>query len=222
MASSDALPPPSILGLIVWTACSAAYLGLARVSDHFEFDGDRPPLTQVSLVLHAIVIGAAMAGVVLIANARFRFPNVPLMAPGHWLLLAVAIFGMWSMMPSPPNEASLTLTLGFILQAAVYALAGIKTEFTGWRIWFSVKAVIGFAVCVLAGRTIYAGDANSSLVMVFGFLLIWGQLGVAIWAVLQPFIDFLHGRRFDWLHWAGVAVFLAYGAVILIGLALAI
>jgi hypothetical protein len=210
-----------IAHLLVWTACTALYLGLTR-SLHLvpAVPGSGAAIALWSL--QGIGAGAALGGLLLLMARMFR--GVPFAVhPGEMLLGVTAV-----------SVVLATVTCAVLLTAIVYVEGEPPAG-----LWF-----VGFSLAQLACVSLYLGAALRVHVprWRFYFLLTAGAIGlrgvgllgethsgILLWLlpelalpVLLSVIaaaDLIHRCHYPWTHWLGIATALWLGVLQAINMA---
>ncbi len=73
---------------MLWTLCSAGYLALFRARG---MPNETATLHRTSGVVFGVIMGAVLAGAIVLGYNRFRLGPPMLRHPGHWLLVVTAI-----------------------------------------------------------------------------------------------------------------------------------
>lgn len=218
-------PRLGIFHLFLWTLCSATYLALHRlVYTRSPYEGDA--LLLASGFVYGITMGAVLAGAIILGYMRVRSGSAVLRYPGHWLLMVTAI--LYSAMLAitlpqalRPNEwqVSSITAIGVIqmLSVVAYILAALHQLARRWKLLFYAMAGMSAATSLF-----YAGLAfQVPWLWLLSAATTWGSLFLAGWVAVASVLDFVvAGEQQDWLHWTGVATYVANAgctAAIMIG-----
>ncbi len=210
------VPSLSIFHLMLWTFCSALYMALMRVILSMNTTPEQyVALQQTWSVYHGVINGAVLAGGIVLLVWRLKAGPPLARQPGHWLLLVpagltvvhlpiYALFALSSVDGIFSSLASWFQAFISLVGAAAYAIAVWKSSQLRWKLVFGV----------LAGWL-----ALQSAVQIFWVLywaLHWTSILIRLWVVVLIVIEWTRGERRDWLHWLGVATYIAQGGGILI------
>lgn len=205
-------PRLGILHFMVWTACVAAYLGLARVLTFPPSDRIPVPF-MAAWAMHATGAGAALGGLGLLAARRWRGLPFPV-HPGEYLLVVLGFGSVLGL----AARATLRLALareeaeffnsGYFLlwhlvdfafpfvYALIFLWPLVRVKIPRWR-WFFGTLIAGHFIRQLmfcGGPTL--GNVASKVLFCGVVLLL---VTVVLW-------DHFQGKRYPWTHWAGVFV----------------
>ena len=143
---------------------------------------------------------------------RWRLGPPLLWRPGHWLLmigaavtlLQLPMYLLWAIVEGKlillPHGGSQ------IAIAILYTVAAKRNRERRWRVLFALLSLIW----MLQGLYYWGFwfDFYFYLTSLWT-LLRWGHLLLGVWLTVVAILDFKAGQRRDWLHWTGVATFLA-------------
>jgi hypothetical protein len=205
-------PRPSLSHLLLWVACTAAYL--AANADLYR--DSLSPLALALLVAEILPRGAAWAGLAILAGRQWRGARWPI-EPGLWL---VALAGAWLILetvvvghfPKAFNSPSAVLNSASCLLCVIPTLA--RRLATRWKLFFSL-------LVLLFAWPLVAPIMNGWLKLDWNYFLRSGSLvqekkfwlaGAALAIVVYR--DHKTGVRHGWLHWAGLTVVVS---VVLLG-----
>lgn len=225
---SDVQPRLGIVHLLTWTLGSAIILAVERALNEdsaMEAFGARTYVLTLRAI-YAFVTGAALGGVLLFVYRRVRGgPSFPV-APGHWLLLTVGITTIVQITSYPflialtSIHGQLLLTVWLILQAVISLIsAGLLltatvrcTAGTRWQVALALLSVTDLLQFVTCGVGLLLGETTAYTPVwpfeVIQWLVLFGGVVVLVTAT----IDLSQRIAFDWLHHAGVVVWLSLAA----------
>jgi len=167
-----------------------------------------------------------LTGAIVLVHARVRGCSPLLRHPGHWLLLVSAIAPIGpahlhsrntttagqlifeSIGLLYPGPAAFVVFALILLSAAVaYAIAVRRSEMWRWKLLFA-----GLSVIEVSASLFYF------ILVIFGMgRWFWIHQSVAScghdillgWLAFASLLDLSHRQRRDWLHWTGVATYVA-------------
>ena len=141
--------------------------------------------------------------------------------PGHWLLLIpmleiCSILVFFTILASFVDRLfdgemkSLFVGLAIIdfITVVLFVAASLRNVGVAWRILFLTKAVAVAASCIFY-ISIAFSFSESDTSYIFFALSNWGCVDTAVAAIGLGLMDWLIGKRRDWLHWTGVLAFVA-------------
>jgi len=226
--ATRSIPRLGIRHMMLWTLCTAAYLVLERsLSVAVVGTGEFTALRAVFVSLNSAVAGAGLAGTVVLIHARVRRGPPFLSHPGHWLLISRAagiLLTSLAFLLVRPNtfEGDFALVwlglwycflLAYLVPTILYLVAAQSMDLHRWR-WTFV-AMAAFAAFVVVGqyleiaRLIFSLDPKLLTSTASSVAIGRPSLPPALVVVGIATYDAATGERRDWLHWAGVAVFVA-------------
>jgi hypothetical protein len=231
-------PRLTIRQVMLWTAITAASMGLVRLFDRQQ--GDSLNFIHIYSVGLAILWGPALAALVSWPFWRRRGYMFPVHG-GDWLLLVVGIgaalvivraltlaYFDWLMGGDSRGTFS-TLNIHLLIDAATativlvaYGAATICVKSTPWRIALGLLAAAQFVAA--AAHAQYAVNAFTSddpfgvshegwLLMLTRIVYSFRGLGLTAPVILVSTSDLIRRRPLPWTHWLGVGVWLAARAL---------
>jgi len=222
-------PRLGIVHLLVWTACVALYLGLARMMGDMILvhtpDYSPGPLTLRSTLMgtfRGIGSGTALAGLLLFATRPSRGIRFPL-HPGEYLwvllgfgvairLLSTTLATVWYvlMSGSPAFTTWISwplLLLSLVLHVAIWIWVLLRVKKRRWQVYFALliaSNVLYFAPVYFLARLAPALAPIAHVIL---------RLAVDTVLVVVLLKDFADANRYPWTHWLGVVTRLWFTAV---------
>lgn len=236
LPNEDAMPRLGICHLMLWgvgTAVVMSTLSTIRLLNQWPVNRQ----TYLHDLLGGIAYGAAFAGI-LIGLQRWREGRRLIYHPGHLylyfagaaMLLDLGLTLVLSMVAQMQDRAFGAYffhrqLIGYSVSIVVLVAAAIRCRPT--FLWcLPIAALLLLSIMQVAGSLIFLVDAWRPLLGAYSWLAPYktfvplAAFGTAT-LLLVALVDFFRtGQRRDWLHWAGVGVFLAMAAPHLIGTAL--
>lgn len=213
--TTSTAPRLSILHIMLWTLCSAFYLALVRaINAERQLPNAYLTIQSTSSVMQGVVSGATLAAAIVLVHARFR-SSLPLgRHPGHWLVLIMSaatftylllVIGFIRVDVSRISNMFFLMTYGSIAlaQGIGYLIASWSSKRSRWRPLFATLAMLE----ALRGLFFLGMFFNQS--MVGTALPTWGRVIVTGWMMVLSVRDLRRGESRDWLHWTGIAAFIA-------------
>ncbi|MEM7311848.1 MAG: hypothetical protein AAF497_01725 [Planctomycetota bacterium] len=214
----DSFPELSISHLISWTAFSAIgmLVGLAASRTIYAGLPDSMQLfLRASMVYQAIFFGATIVGVI-VGIGRWRRGELFPLAPGHWVLIFLGVYVLtqalvvmtneYSGSPSERNAYSITNGVGFCIVGVFATLAFMQFRDLGlWSTYFGLYSVVSIASALFHMVFIFV----STTIEQFVFMMHVVHWMATLAMVVAVAVDVSKRRKWDWLHWVGVA----YGLV---------
>lgn len=220
------VPRLSIADLLLWTSFSALYLFALQAI--YRMQGDPGPyqfVRDTHGVIHGIVTGAAITGVVVLAAARRRRGPPMLVHPGHWLMFVEAITAVAALLGvllltlsgGPNNSGSafpLMLGIIYLFPSLAYGLAAQAQHYTA-RHWRAL--LIALSLVALLRAATYFGLALMPQYIGRWMALVWtiptwGNVLLATAMLFASCVEIYTGPRRDWLHWTGIVTQLTSSA----------
>ena len=218
---SDAVRMPrlTVRHLMLWALCTAVYLMAFKAVNY-----DLGRVYATFLAIQAPITGAELVGVIVLVYARVRGGSPMLRHPGHWLLLGEAIGAMaalasWSLdFRYPPLWFSSPLGLWFAspnhlivgvieqLPLVAWAIAFRRTKTLRWKLLF--LGITAWGAWWILGWVQPAHNGQFWFSWFFWPHPLW-ESPLRGWAVVAVLLDLVHHQRRDWLHWTGVATYVA-------------
>jgi hypothetical protein len=217
---SPAIPDRGSMGirhLLVWTACSAAYLAVSRVAFSWD-EADFPRYFAVFSAAHTPSAGACLAGLLILVSCLYRGVRFPTYA-GETLLVILGVqtladvprmiqdvlmqnFGRWIDIPLA-SSMLLAGTLGLI--AWVWLLvATVRAPSWQWRLLFLIlllSPILRFAEFIAFSGFPFIAYPSLVIGRVMGcarLLLTGACLGIVM------LTDWRRQPRYPWTHWVGI------------------
>ena len=212
----------TIAHLLLWMTCVGV---LAAISAHENQVIDVParwqPVLQLFQLLDVLLIGAATTGGIVVASqVAFGERSIYSFLPGYWLTLQICFGSLievlyllieycWSAIEASENLSPLGNWWSILVplcQICLSLCAIFSYRFRG--IWFYFfLAQLCYLLCILAWSLLGFPDASTS----YYVTNIPSYLSIPVIAllVLATYRLQISGSRCtDWIHWAGIIVFL--------------
>ena len=218
-------PRLSILHIMLWTLCSAVYLTLIRAMNaQQQLPASYAVIRQSTSVLQGIVMGAVFAAAMVLAHARLRYGSPLTRHPGHWLVLIISVttftylvvITAFSALALPFARGVFTATYSAMATAQVigYLIASWSSKRSSWRPLFATLALLE-ALRALVYLGMLFDQSNIRIWASTSALPNWGRVIVCGWMMVLSLRDLRRGQRRDWLHWTGIAAFIASTGIVL-------
>jgi len=115
----------------------------------------------------------------------------------------------------PSNSPFLIIGLTQLIPLVAWAMAARRSEMLRWKLFF-----LGITASS-ALRILFYVQIGLSISYVLWYALLssvgsCGQLLLSGWVVVVSVLDLVHHQRRDWLHWTGVATYVASAAAMLV------
>ena len=203
--SPSTKPPPPRFGLahpLLWTACFCGYLAVVRALSQQQIGW----VGAVVATLQAI--GGGWVGLLIFASRRLRRAGWPI-EPGEWLLavLGTRLVLEVSLAQVPKAFFTAPETVLAALTGCLLVVPALSRRLpTPWKVLFCVLALLYsgplLAICLQFGPP----EHQVTLTQIARFIS-WLRSGVtASLVVVVAGVVHFRGRRFGWLHWAGLGV----------------
>ena len=198
------LPRFGLAHLMLWTGCVCGYLAIVRALSQQQIGW----VGAVVVTLQAIGGGGGWAGLLIFAGRRFRGAGWPI-EPGEWLLAVLGTRLVLEVLLAQVPKTFLTApeTVLAALTGCLLVVPALSRRLpTPWKVLFCVLALLYsgplLAVCLRFGLP----EHQVTLTQIAQFIS-WLRPGVtaALVVVVAGVVHF-RGRRFGWLHWAGLGV----------------
>jgi hypothetical protein len=219
MIEKDNEPPISIIHLLGWITCTAAFIAMSQI--------DRLVSVKINLWFYvgelpkAMACGAALEGLAIMLSRRWRGKQFP-RQPGEWILVTLATyrlvgqacyFALRRIAPQIGVFWDLIVISMFGGLPFLDALLFAKVQFH-WRILFAVLAISIFAFAVpgviwLIPKNAF-NDVGTSWVTWLSNVRPISWIAIGAFAVA---IDRKQRICHSWLHWVGVAVLFVLSSV---------
>ncbi len=209
-------PKLGIVHLLLWTLCTAIYLTLSRTFRALRHDlpDEFVSILRVMDVLQGAVIGAVLAGAIVLAYSRVRHQSSVRRHPGHWLLLIEAagttiylalelLFLLVGQFGRAAYQQLMLYGLIKLLSGVADVFAGYRSETLRWKLAFGVMAVLDVSQGLSFFTAMFLPIHQSRLLL-------------SAWIVVVSILDLRVHQRRDWLHWTGVATYVASSGQIVI------
>lgn len=237
--TATAIPRLSIVHLMLWALCTALYLAWRRLLGSLvqfpEVDIPALPTGQLivnyaSAALRAGAWGAVLTGALVLMRRRLRVGSPLAFQPGHWLLIGYALLTVTHMpldlfatlslpselasgkgvaIPNGINDSQLfrvfSRSVPLVVSLAVYGLAFRRNVSPWWKTVFGALAVAGVLQPIIFHLGLYFILPLQLPQWLHSVMLPIGIIAVCLWETAL-------GRRRDWLHWSGVAAYVAIPA----------
>jgi hypothetical protein len=207
---------------MLWTLCSAACLSLLR---NYYSNDSLPPqyatFLRATSVVYGVISGAILAGMLVVVYTRYRFGPPCIQHPGHWLLLISGIVTLVYLPLYFLAESTVRAErpiFAFVLFRIVpylavtcgYFWAARATRLNRWRNLFWAMTLIRLLTCLSElGGFIQVAYFSRWAMWTLVAIPLGGDLVLGGWLFVVAVLDRKAGQRRDWLHWTGVATFLA-------------
>ena len=216
------VPRLGIVHIMLWTALSATQVTVLRwIYSLQDWPEDVAVMQRASGVVNAIIVGAQLTGAIVLVHARLRGRTTRLLTqPGHWLLMIQGTFALLSicmytlitvllvgMNESPVSNIFMVFYgMLFLGTTLAYVIAACFTRQWRWKAAFLAIAVLA----ALQGATYLIAMAFSMYLYASSTMMAaYGRIAVSIWIIGLAGWDIARSERRDWLHWAGIAAYLA-------------
>lgn len=214
-------PRLSILHLLVWTACVAFYLGMARFI--YVDLGALGEQWSGLWGLSGIGQGTALAGLLLWAARRWRRIPFPV-HPGEYLVVAFGVATLlhlvqlgcfpWMQLANAEGDArpvfyvtSALSVITYLVMGVIYVIAIVRIKVRRWRVYFALAIVV-------AVNTWLATIAGSRLFGPVGVFMIQAlRVTDVIVLLIVAGMDLRRRVRYPWTHWLGVVLRFWYAGV---------
>ncbi len=200
-------PRPGLAQLLIWIVCFAVCLAVLRA---LASEPPKPP-GVLSVLGIAICIATAWAGgVVLILRAASgaRWP----LEPGHWLLAVLGVDSIIDILLriTPQTVFAHPVLAHNALVCWLYVLPLFSRHLQPrWKALFLFIVFLYGAPLLLAALAVL-GTPMSAISGKIAAVLWRASTPVAAGSVLTAaLLDYRRGRDRDWMHWCGIAVFVA-------------
>lgn len=225
------VPQFGILHLMLWTAATAALLGVLEV-----LTGDKlqqlPPknfwLARSFQCLFVIVHASALVGSGVLLKQRF-YSKLRGLQPGHWLVLIVTLglvlqLVLTSCCRNGSRAAALTSEIVFATERL--AIAGVCVsallwlqDVRSWKTFFGLRALAAATWAVhnllsFAGLLFNVQHTTFALWRPTTVIAVLSLFATGIAFVVAVFLDLRRQTPRDWLHWLGVAAVTATALLI--------
>jgi hypothetical protein len=97
--------------------------------------------------------------------------------------------------------------------AVSYGFAATRCNPHRWKIALACLMMASIATCTNFFLVAFSSYGASLLNVVIATVAQWGTAVVALAVVVAATIDYFQATRRDWLHWLGVATYLATAAI---------
>ncbi len=226
-------PPLAIAHLMLWTACTAAYLAVQRVWFP-ELGGQFAGTGLVFVAASALLAGPGLAALLLLPawrRAGYRFPALP----GEWLLLlsgcGIVLSALESLVLGAIGETSAFSTAtqpsddqfftGFRVSAALHCGVMTFLAVVAWLAFASLKGRIAwrcfffFLTGLLAFGAVWVpGESFDPRFWLLSWLFLSAVvICLSIALLLAVARDLWKRSGLPWTHWLGVIVFVLEAAL---------
>jgi hypothetical protein len=226
-APAGHVPRLSIAHLLLWVLCAVCYLAVLQIS--FETVSAAAVGARMMAISMAVIVGAILAGGIVLVAGRVRSGPPLLRFPGHWLLFVSAFFAaanlllfvaikLLELMGFEFREVWPVYGLLSVAEAAGYVYAFYHNRPVVWRVTFGGLAVL-YVLQSLTYVALWFGPPVIS--WMHPWITIFPNLGYAllcVWLIVLVVVDVAAGRRQDWLHWTGVVSYVSYRGVHLVSM----